>query len=150
MKNIYYLLPFLLFVSCKTIRPIYPFPYDYNESVYYKIDKVEEATVLNTGAGKFYPDKGEKVVVVFFTFTNKTMDKQFLFLENTYLLDANGRKHRAEFLIASGVTRSFARIDPKIGPGETYSRKIIYSFPKNMRVNKLLVNDKEIQIKYKP
>ena len=148
-KKIIYTLFLLILTSCYPTSKIYPFIQDFNENIVFKIDQIQEGAIVSSGKNPYTPSKGNKFVFIYFTFFNRTSVKQGLFLDNIYLLDDSQKRYRVEFTMTGTSINVWGKTESYIDPDDNKTRKLVFNFPKNMRPKYLLVNGKEVELKYK-
>ena len=149
IKTIAFLLLILILNSCRTIYQVVDKDYDYNNSIEFTIDKIEEAKALATGGGAYYPSSGSKFVMVYLTITNNLNQKQDLNFDNYALLEMENKiKHKVEWVMVPGFVNIWGKKDSYILRNGTKKRKIIFIFPENDKAKFMMVNGKLIEIEY--
>lgn len=150
MKKI--LLLFLIGIfttSCYTTYQVVPKSYDYTESIYFTIDKIEEGKSVSTGNGSWNASRGSKFVFVFLTLKNNLDEKQELDFDNFILLNPRTKtKHKAEWSMLVGPINMWGKIDSYIRKGDEKKRKLVFIYPEEDKATMLMINNEVIEIEY--
>lgn len=150
MKNLH-LFAFigLLLISCYSTFRTNQTIDNFDDNITLKINKVMEGYSLATANGHWSPKRGYKFVILFITFENKTSDRKTMNFENIFLFDmANKTKYKLESIMLKGPINIYDDTDASIGPNKSKERKLVFSYPEDMKPEYFLVNNRAIKIEY--
>mgnify|MGYP001550652441 CR=1 FL=1 len=150
MKNLSLpLLVLLLCTSCYSFHKVRSANYAFSDSISFTIDKVTESKSISGFGGAYNAKQGYEFILVTVTMQNELDEEQDLnWTEFALLNPETNQRLPLDWVLSTGAVVAFDREESHIGAGDKKKRKLVFTFPSDLKPKYLMVGQKVIEIPY--